>query len=32
VAEVEDRIKTLGIETIRCDVGGKATPTEHHLF
>ncbi len=32
VAEVEDRIKKLGIETIRCDVGGKATPTEHHLF
>jgi phosphomevalonate decarboxylase len=32
VREVEDRIKELGIETIRCGVGGCAKLTEKHLF
>jgi phosphomevalonate decarboxylase len=32
VREVEDRIKELGIETIRCGVGGSAKLTEKHLF
>jgi phosphomevalonate decarboxylase len=32
VREVEERIKELGIETIRCGVGGSAKLTEKHLF
>jgi phosphomevalonate decarboxylase len=32
VREVEDRIKELDIETIRCGVGGSAKLTEKHLF
>jgi mevalonate pyrophosphate decarboxylase len=32
VAEVEDRIKALGIDTVRCTVGGKATVVKDHLF
>src|SRR5512136_625472 len=31
-AEVESRIKALGIETIVCGVGGSARTTEKHLF
>jgi len=30
--EVEERIQTLGIETIRCSVGGRARTTSKHLF
>ena len=32
VGEVEGLIKELGIETIRCGVGGKATIVNEHLF
>ena len=32
VAEVEDRIKALGIDTLRCGVGGAARAVEEHLF
>jgi len=32
VDEVEQRIKALGIETMRCGVGGSARTTEDHLF
>ena len=32
VAEVEAMIKGLGIETLRCGVGGKATTVGEHLF
>jgi phosphomevalonate decarboxylase len=32
VREIEGRIKDLGIETIRCGVGGCAKSTQKHLF
>jgi phosphomevalonate decarboxylase len=32
VPEVETRIKSLGIETLRCEVGGEAKTTREHLF
>ena len=32
VREVEARIKALGIDTIRCGVGGSAKTTKEHLF
>jgi phosphomevalonate decarboxylase len=32
VQEIEARIKDLGIETIRCGVGGCAKSTQKHLF
>ena len=32
VPEVETRIKSLGIETLRCEVGGEARTTREHLF
>jgi phosphomevalonate decarboxylase len=32
VAAVEERVKALGIETLRCKVGGSARTTEKHLF
>jgi len=32
IPEVETRIKGLGIETLRCEVGGEARTTQEHLF
>jgi len=32
VTEVDERIKALGIETMRCKVGGSARRTDEHLF
>lgn len=32
VPEVETRIRSLGIETLRCEVGGEARTTREHLF
>jgi len=32
VPDVETRIKSLGIETLRCEVGGEARTTREHLF
>jgi len=32
VPEVETRIRSLGIETLRCEVGGEARTTQEHLF
>jgi phosphomevalonate decarboxylase len=32
VAEVEERIRGLGIQTITCGVGGNAKATDEHLF
>jgi phosphomevalonate decarboxylase len=32
VEEVESRIRGLGIETLRCGVGGGARTAEGHLF
>jgi len=32
VPDVETRIKSLGIETCRCEVGGEARTTREHLF
>jgi phosphomevalonate decarboxylase len=32
VPEVETRIKSLGIETLRCEVGGEARMAREHLF
>jgi len=32
VPEIETRIRSLGIETLRCEVGGEARTTQEHLF